>query len=54
MVKTLKLEDQIDQKYFTRLVDSAVAQIKKYTNDIQSYEWFVGADTAREVEKLAA
>ena len=54
MVKTLKLEDQIDYGYFNKLVDAAVAQIKKYTNDIQSYEWFVGPGTAKETEKLAA
>jgi hypothetical protein len=44
MVETLKLESEIDGSYYERLVNEAVEQIKKYTNDILTYEWFVDAD----------
>lgn len=45
MVKTLKMESEIDGSYFERLVNEAIEQIKKYTDDVRTYEWFVDADT---------
>jgi hypothetical protein len=44
MVQTLKLENNIEIKYFERLVDDAIDTIKKFTTDIRTFEWFVGAD----------
>jgi len=37
MVKTLGLENQIEGKYFERLVDEAITQVRKYGD----FEWFV-------------
>jgi len=41
MVQTLKKEDDIDIKYFERLVDEAIKQLEKYTTDLMTFEWFV-------------
>ena len=43
MVQNLKLEDHIDIKYFERLTDAAIDTINKFTTDILTFEWFVGA-----------
>ena len=43
MVQNLKLEDRIDIKYFERLADAAIDTINKFTTDILTFEWFVGA-----------
>jgi hypothetical protein len=41
MVETLGLQDQIDIKYFERLVDEAIDTINKFTTDLLTFEWFV-------------
>lgn len=44
MVQALKKEKDIELKYFERLVDEAIDTIKKFTTDILTFGWFVGAD----------
>lgn len=44
MVQTLGKEKDIDLKYFEKLVDDAITTIQKFTTDILTFEWFVGAD----------
>lgn len=44
MVKALHLEEEIDKSYFDRKVEDAVDQIKKFTTDKLTYDWFVGAN----------
>lgn len=53
MVQTLGKQNDIDVKYFERLVDQAIDTINKFTTDILTFEWFVGADNVAG-EKLAA
>lgn len=48
MVQALKLEDNIDAKYFNKLVDEAIDKISKFGD----FEWFVGASVVPK-EQLA-
>lgn len=56
MVETLKKQDQIDIKYFERLVDEAIDTIKKFTTDLKTFEWFVDAqqDSSAIADSMAA
>jgi hypothetical protein len=40
MVRALEKQDDIDRKYYSELVDDAVANISKYGD----FEWFISND----------
>lgn len=42
MVETLGKQNDVDVRYFEKLVDAAIDTIKKYTTDILTFEWFIG------------
>lgn len=54
MVETLKKQDQIDIKYFEKLVDDAIDTIKKFTTDLKTFEWFVDSKYDEPELKVAA